>query len=200
VCRLKWELRVPLDPSTCFREYRAVVYRWALGLCGRHEDALDVVQEVFTRLVRTRPELPQPRQALAWLRRTTARVAIDAWRSSTARRERELSSRAPRSSEPSAEIREQLEHVRAAIGELSEQQRLVLLSKVYDNATFQEIAEELGLALSTVKTHYLRALSSVRERLSEAPQAGARPRRSAPAAAGGSSRKAASGSRTGAES
>jgi RNA polymerase sigma factor (sigma-70 family) len=184
--RLEWEMRVPLDPSTCFREYRAAVYRWALGLCGRHEDALDVVQEVFTRLVRTRPELPQPRQALAWLRRTTVRLAIDAWRSACARRERELSSRSPRSAESPAEIRELHERVRAAIEELSEQQRLVLLGKVYDGMTFQEIAEELELALSTVKTHYLRALSAVRRRLSEPPQAGnaTRPRRSAPAAAG----------------
>ncbi len=177
---------MPLDPLTCYRDYRGTVYRWALGLCGRHEDALDVVQEVFTRLVRCRPELPQPRQALAWLRRTTVRLAIDAWRSARARRERELSSRPPRPAESPTETRELHERVRAAIEELSEQQRLVLLGKVYDGMTFQEIAGELGLALSTVKTHYLRALSVVRRRLSEPPQTGsaARPRRSAPATAG----------------
>lgn len=194
-------MHVSLDASTCFREYRAAVYRWALGLCGRHEDALDVMQEVFTRLVRTRPELPQPRQALAWLRRTTVRVAIDARRSDKARRARELSIRPPRTQEPPAETRELLGRVRDAIRGLSEQQRLVLLCKVYDDMTLQEIAEELGLALPTVKTHYLRALAAVRQRLSGLPQASADvpPGRSAAAALRGSASTAASGSARGSE-
>ena len=31
------------DVAECFEAHRARVYRWAYGLCARHEDALDVV-------------------------------------------------------------------------------------------------------------------------------------------------------------
>jgi DNA-directed RNA polymerase specialized sigma24 family protein len=36
---------------------------------------------------------------------------------------------------------------------------------VYDEMTFAEIAAELSVAISTVKTHYLRAVQAVRDRL-----------------------------------
>ena len=39
------------------------------------------------------------------------------------------------------------------------------MSKCYDQMTFQQIADELGIAVPTAKTHYLRALSAVRERV-----------------------------------
>ena len=55
--------------------------------------------------------------------------------------------------------------IAAAMDKLSEVQRGVLVAKVYDEMTFAEIAAELDLALSTVKTHYLRAVRAVRDRL-----------------------------------
>ncbi|GAF95160.1 unnamed protein product, partial [marine sediment metagenome] len=48
---------------------------------------------------------------------------------------------------------------------LSDVQRSVIVAKVYDDMTFAQVAEELGLAVSTVKTHYLRAVGTVRDRL-----------------------------------
>ena len=41
----------------------------------------------------------------------------------------------------------------------------MVVAKVYESMTFAEIALELDLAVSTVKTHYLRALQSLRDRL-----------------------------------
>ena len=55
--------------------------------------------------------------------------------------------------------------IAGALDRLSELQRGVLVAKVYDEMTFAEIATELDLALSTVKTHYLRAVRAVRDRL-----------------------------------
>ena len=52
-----------------------------------------------------------------------------------------------------------------AMSRLSDVQRAVLVAKVYDNMTFAELAAELELAVSTVKTHYLRAVRAVRDRL-----------------------------------
>ena len=52
-----------------------------------------------------------------------------------------------------------------ALDGLSEMQRAVVVAKVYDELTFVRIADELSLAVSTVKTHYLRAVRYVRDRL-----------------------------------
>lgn len=55
--------------------------------------------------------------------------------------------------------------VAEALEQLTERQRVVLIAKVYDGLTFAEIAAEQELSLGTVKTHYLRALSCIRDRL-----------------------------------
>jgi len=55
--------------------------------------------------------------------------------------------------------------VAEALSDLTEMQRSVLVAKVYDEMTFAEIANEWGAAVSTVKTHFVRALQSVRLRL-----------------------------------
>jgi RNA polymerase sigma-70 factor (ECF subfamily) len=156
---------MPTDVAVCFEAHRARVYRWAHAMCGRHEDALDVMQEVFLRMVRRPPELPSIAAAVAWLRPVTARIVIDRWRAESSREAARRGYPTPPPTEPAVETRELAERVRAAIQTLSEQQQVVLMAKVYDHRTFQQIAEELGLAVPTVKTHYLRALSAVRARL-----------------------------------
>lgn len=153
-----------LDPQACFEAHRARVYRWALALGGQHADALDAVQEVFLRLLRTRPELRGAGQTLAWLRRTTASVAIDRWR----RAGRDPPAATPRIAAPPEQAlaaEERRAAVRAALLELSEQQRLVIMCKCYDELTFEATAAELGIAVPTAKTHYLRGLAAIRARL-----------------------------------
>ena len=54
-----------------------------------------------------------------------------------------------------------------AVETLSEMQQSVLFAKVYDGLTFARIAAELEIAVPTVKTHYLRALCSLRDRLGQ---------------------------------
>ena len=156
---------MPTDVAVHFEAHRARVYRWAYAMCGRHEDALDVVQEVFLRMLRQPPELPSIAAAVAWLRPVTSRIVIDRWRAESSRdaARRECVPRVV--TEESVESRELAERLRAAIATLSEQQRLVLMAKTYDRITFQQIADELGIAVPTAKTHYLRALSAVRARL-----------------------------------
>jgi RNA polymerase sigma factor (sigma-70 family) len=83
-----------------------------------------------------------------------------------ARRERlRLEPNRPRNSVPpndEAERREIASAVAAALDGITESQREVLVAKIYDGCTFAEIAEQLNLAVPTVKTHYLRALKAVR--------------------------------------
>jgi RNA polymerase sigma factor (sigma-70 family) len=57
------------------------------------------------------------------------------------------------------------EDIASALDRLSDIQRSVLVAKVYDEMTFAAIAAEMNVAVSTVKTHYLRAVQAVRDRL-----------------------------------
>ena len=156
----------PHDPGTVFEQHRREVYGWAYRLLGRHHDALDAAQDVFLKwLAQSRRNLPQsPR---GWLRQVTINRAIDLLRRRRdAPRPVEAAARPPTIEPPDAIEQEELRgDVAAAIEALTEAQRSVLIAKVYDGMTFAEIAGEQELALPTVKTHYLRALSAVRDRL-----------------------------------
>ncbi len=157
-----------LDVAAAFKSHRAQVYRWAYALSASHADAADLTQEAFLRLLRSGSVAP--RQVVGWLRKVTTRLAIDRWRAKSAAR-RALKAVQPSEQTaaaiPAFEQRETLARMHAALGELSEQQRLVLLAKCFDEATFQQIADELGLGVPTVKTHYLRALHALRARLNQ---------------------------------
>lgn len=153
------------DLAECFEAHRARVYRWAYAMCGRHEDALDVVQEVFLRMLKRPPEPTSLPAIIAWLRQVTSRVLIDRWRAETTRSAAQRRYIPRTDADETPDAREVAERLRAAIQRLSEQQRLVLMAKIYDRQTFQQVADELDIAVPTAKTHYVRALSAIRERL-----------------------------------
>lgn len=155
----------PADPAAEFERYRHDVYAWAYRLLGRHHDALDVAQDVFLRWVR-QARKAAPAQPRSWLRRVTINCAIDLRRSTKSAPVADVEERAGAKAEDSAIERDELRAaVAAAMIGLSGMQRSVLTAKVHDDLTFAQIAAEHGLAVPTVKTHYLRALRAVRDRL-----------------------------------
>jgi RNA polymerase sigma-70 factor (ECF subfamily) len=153
---------------------RVLVYRWAYRMLRNDHDAMDATQEVLLRWVRhERAEagaaaLERP---AAWLRRTTVNHCIDHLRRGRHRVAGpiELADEAPRHAkngpgELASELEER-EHIVHAIAQLSEQQRAVVIAKIYDGETFAQIAEAMHISQSSAKTHYLRALRALRESL-----------------------------------
>ena len=151
-----------------FEQYAGQVYAWAYRFLGRHHDALDVVQDVFLRWDQQCSQA-RPLQPRGWLRRVTLNRAIDVSR----KRQTSADSMTPMMKMPTADEagvepmdRATLrQDIAAALDRLTDIQRSVLVAKVYDEMTFAEIATEMSLAISTVKTHYLRAVQAVRDRL-----------------------------------
>ncbi len=155
------------DAGPTFERYRDQVYGWAYRVLGRHHDALDVAQDVFLRWLRQAGrELPDhPR---GWLRTATINRSIDLLRARrTTEAPDQLSGRPAATGLSSAETEELMAEIADALDTLTEAQRSVLIAKVYDGLTFSVIVGEHDLALSTVKTHYLRALAAVRDRLAK---------------------------------
>lgn len=148
-----------------FQQHRRAVYGWAYRVLGDHHTALDVSQDVFMKWVE-QVQIVEPTNPRAWMRRVTMNLAIDAYR--RRRPTVSISQAVTRMDDAGGRASEQ-EELRKAVAdamvELSEQQRVVLMAKVYDEQTFAVIADEMDLAIPTVKTHYVRALGAVRDRL-----------------------------------
>jgi len=142
---------------------RGRIYGWAYRLLQNHHDALDATQEVLLRALR-QPTREVQRPA-AWLRRVTVNHCLDIRRRTRSREDLPVRMNDQDSPEAAAGGRELKETVLKAMQDLSEQQRLVLVAKVYDQETFAAIADAMELSIGTVKTHYLRALRGMRQAL-----------------------------------
>ena len=139
------------------------VYRWAYRVLRNHHDALDATQDVLIKWLKSGGNGVENRHA--WLRRTTINHCID-----LIRRERtpdqtplEPSSRSTPATEAGQEELRDL--VVDGLSRLTDMQRATVAAKVFDRETFAAIAASMGLSISSVKTHYVRGLSALRDSL-----------------------------------
>jgi RNA polymerase sigma-70 factor (ECF subfamily) len=152
-------------------QYRSRVYAWAYRLLQNHDDALDVTQDVLVKWWRAAADRDELANPIGWLRRVTVNLAIDAVRAAKRRPTVALGSPLEGGLANSAAQRETAVQIAEALEALSERQRSVVIAKVYDGETFAQIAEQLGIAVPTVKEHYLRGLLMLRQKLAR-PLAG----------------------------
>ncbi len=145
-----------------YKSIRARVYRWAFRLLQNEHDALDATQNVLLKALRVPPAELDRRTA--WLRRITINHCIDEFRR---RRPTATLVDAADQTEPddTLEQAERSARIAAAMQDLTDVQRVVLLAKAHDGESFEDIARSLGISASSVKTHYLRALRKMHAKL-----------------------------------
>jgi RNA polymerase sigma-70 factor (ECF subfamily) len=159
---------------------RDMVYSFAYHYLGSREDAEDVTQEVLLKLWQHFRELDFdaiPR----WLNRVTRNASYDRLRrfrvqkryiaaDTTGEGETSAADRSP-SPEPdpqaAAEQRDFRRHLRAALTELPDPYRSVLVLREVQGLRYREIAETLELPINTIKTHVHRGRRILRQRLRE---------------------------------
>lgn len=145
-----------------------------LLLCARQwtrslADAEDVLQEAFVRYWRHQRHLPGDPGAL--LVTSIRRAAID-----LARREDRRTAREQRADEARAEPEdlfqslpgegdERRREIEAALQRLPAEQREVLVLKIWQELTFEQIAGELGIPPNTAASRYRYALIALRKQL-----------------------------------
>jgi RNA polymerase sigma-70 factor, ECF subfamily len=137
-----------------------ILYGRALGL--GHSEAEDVVQEVFTALLRLdeRPEQPE-RYLIRAFRNRAFNRRVSLWR----RVSRELESH--RWFEPPASAPAQELAAMRCLSHLPAEQREVIVLKVWHEMTFDEIAQLQGLSPNTVAGRYRYGLQKMRACLKE---------------------------------
>lgn len=135
------------------------------------QEAGDAVQEAFLRLMRT----PQAdiRDARAYLHRTAESVRIDGWRgerraAAVIDRHADVTADSPDGT-PCAEARliaqQEAIALAAAVEALPPRCREVLMLHRFEELSYAQIAERLGISKNTVMVHLANAMTALRRRL-----------------------------------
>lgn len=150
------------------------VYSLALRLTGNPEDAADVTQETYIRLLRSIRSFRGEAKFSTWLYKVTSSVAITSLRKRARRRsEVSLDAReweewhAPASGEPGAELdRRQLgERLDSALKSLPEAYRAVVVMRDVYGLALGEVGEQLGISEGAAKVRLFRARQKLKQML-----------------------------------
>lgn len=163
---------LPEDFERIFNENHALVYRVAYRITGNSEDAEDVLQTLFLRLLR-REILPDiERNPKAYMHRAAINIALDIVKQrsrsvATGNMEEELAG-SPQQRTPAFRIQDWL---RDALAELNPKASEIFILKHIEGYDNSEIAAMLGTSRGTVAVLLFRARArlkkSIRKRLGE---------------------------------
>lgn len=134
-------------------------------LVGAESDAAadDVVQEALLQLAR---QTEVPHDAAAWLFRAVRNGALGVRRGAVRRRRHEISATTERSAwfEGGTESRLDGETATAALAELPDETREIVVAHLWGGLTFEQIAELVGTSSSTAHRRYDEGLKTLRRR------------------------------------
>jgi RNA polymerase sigma-70 factor, ECF subfamily len=154
------------------------VFRLAYRLTGREEDADDIVQETFLKAFRQMAQFESRSSFATWLYRITVNCAHDAMRQRPRAGTRtsiddpdqgvalQLADQSA-AADPMRELtRRQIDaRVRAAMRELSAQERSAFVMRHYEGLSIEEIGRVLDLRTSAAKHSIFRAVRKLRRLL-----------------------------------
>ena len=173
-----WELvqRSQAGDHEAFRElverYQRKIAALALGMLRNHEDALDVVQETFTKAYQNLDRFKGDAAFYTWVYRIAYNLCVDQQRRAAkdpqltldaeedGRPAHPLPAGDPLPDEPFARARdaEIARRVRVAIGDLTPDHRAVILLRELEGLSYEEISQVLDCPKGTVmsRLHYAR--------------------------------------------
>lgn len=163
----KMPIRAELE--RIYREHRQGLFTLALSITRQAQAAEDAVQEAFARLCK-RDRLADG-DATAYTFATVRNMALDWVRSPQRHRTgsdtifeiTQATNTAPPDARTIADERDRL--VRDVVDGLPDDQREVLVMKLYAGLTFEQIAAALDEPLSTVSSRYQRTLDKLRTKI-----------------------------------
>jgi RNA polymerase sigma-70 factor (ECF subfamily) len=166
-----------LDPSSLAQHLDAL-YRAGWALCGSREDAEDLVQDTFARVL-ARPRTVQAGGERAYLMQALRNTFSSRLRTQS-RRPRTV---APPLEDTAAESRSTVQPERAAemgeifaaIGRLPEDFRLALVAVDVLGLSYQEAASALGAREATITTRLYRARQRIAREFGDMPSGGPAP-------------------------
>jgi RNA polymerase sigma-70 factor (ECF subfamily) len=174
-------VRQALDGRTDARDQ--LVQRWAarvLAFCHTQvrarQTAEDLAQEALLRAFRALGTLADPEKFGPWLRGIARRVCLDWHKSKSARLvtfgslggEEDLNEMliaTDSGPEQILDCREQRARLLAAVEELPDECREVVMLYYYQDVTYKDLAEQLGASTATINARLTKARALLRERM-----------------------------------
>ena len=139
--------------------------RFAYLVTGSQHAAEDAVQEALTSACAKWSRVSRTRDPDAYVRRMVVNAHVSGWRRT--RRESPVAEVRDRSyADPAAHV-DTADAVWEVCGSLPRQQRAAVVLRFYEDLDYPEIAEVLGLAEATVRSHVHRALAALRTELTQ---------------------------------
>jgi len=139
------------------------VFGVALRMLGNRAEAEELAQEVFLRVHRAIGEFRGEAKLSTWLYAIASRLCLNRLASSERRMARHGEGTLTRLA--SVERSELETALHRAIGELSEERRIVVVLRDLEGLSYEEIATALELELGTVRSRLHRARMDLREKL-----------------------------------
>ena len=150
----------PDDFDQVFDEMFLPAFHVAHRILSNVEDAEDAAAEALARALRSWNRVRRLPYRDAWIMRVTANVAID-----RARRRKPTSPVPDRADEDRSEDVVLQISLANALASLSKRQREVLSLRYLADLSESEVASSLGISVNSVKTHTLRGVAAMRERM-----------------------------------
>ena len=179
-------LRIKDDDAVAFEilvaRYQSRIARLMMGWVYSQEIAEELVQEVFLRVFRSRKSYEPTAKFTTWVYRIANNVASNYVRDRSKRKEYQIGRpTSPSSTDVGIEHLalaasggmptrivdrgERAEVVKQAVMALGERQRVALILSRFENMSYQEIADTMGLTVKAVKSLLSRARVNLRKLL-----------------------------------
>ena len=160
---------MPLNLGRIYDEHASSLFAYLFNLTRSETETRDILQEVFLKLAHRPQTLDGVREERAWLIRLAHHLCVDGYRRRTA--QQRLAERAGDAAEQIFEPTDESDEAsfrRAlsdAMRELPVDQREVVHLKLWEEMTFGEIAEALGLSINTAASRYRYGIDKLRDAL-----------------------------------
>jgi len=154
--------REPAAVHTMYREYGRLIYTVAHRVLGRNDLAEDATQQTFVRAWQAADRLDADRDPASWLATIAKHAAIDVYRHESRRNAGSLADVAANhpavvTLPPELDTLDSAWHVRRAIDALPPDEADIVRLQHLEGLTHNEIADQLGIAVGTVKSRSHRA-------------------------------------------
>ena len=153
-----------------FKKYYPLLVVFVARHIGDEDVAKDIVQDIFFKLFERGHSLPDNFQLKSWFYRVARNAAVDYLRHLQVEDKYKFLMAEGMIHIPDIdeEIDEQVyAKVNLAIESLPKQCRLIIKLNVLEGKKYQEIAEELGITINTIRTQVSRGYKKLREILAE---------------------------------
>lgn len=150
-----------------YNRYKHSAYVYCLKILGDGDAAKDIVQGVFLKVYERRSQLLHPERFKSWLLMIARNDCLTMKRKASWTAELPEESEDTLASPPTSAVEkeEEIALVAQAIARLQPEMKEVVILREYDNLSYKEIADVLGVAESTVKSRLFSARQQLYARL-----------------------------------